>query len=113
MALTSIQEGTQKLDDESLMTFLEEAEVIVNCSPLTYLPLDSMEQEALTPNHFLLGSSSGVRLPMVSTAEEVSLLKGSWTAIQKQLDLFWRRWTREYLPSLTKRTKWFDEVKPV
>ncbi|XP_062703145.1 uncharacterized protein LOC115264088 [Aedes albopictus] len=113
VALATLQDGSQKLDDESLLTFLAEAEGIVNCRPLTYLPLDSIEQEALTPNHFLLGSSSGVRLPIVQTDNEVSLLKGSWTAIQKYLDIFWRRWTREYLPTLTKRTKWFGDVKPV
>ncbi|XP_058449120.1 uncharacterized protein LOC131429087 [Malaya genurostris] len=37
----------------------------------------------------------------------------SWSQIQYQLDVFWRRWTREYLPTLTKRTKWFGDVKPV
>ncbi|XP_062548041.1 uncharacterized protein LOC134213248 [Armigeres subalbatus] len=113
VALTAIQDGGQKLDDEALLTFLAEAEGIVNCRPLTYLPLDSIEQEALTPNHFLLGSSSGVRLPVVQTTDEVSLLKGSWTAIQRYLDTFWKRWTREYLPTLTKRTKWFGEAEPV
>ncbi|XP_062712837.1 uncharacterized protein LOC134289973 [Aedes albopictus] len=113
VALAAIQDGSQKLDDESLVTFLAEAEGIVNSRPLTYLPLDSVEQEALTPNHFLLGSSSGVRLPVVPTVNEVSLMKGSWTAIQRYLDAFWKRWTREYLPTLTKRTKWFGDVKPV
>lgn len=26
---------------------------------------------------------------------------------------FWKRWIREYLPTLTRRTKWFEEVKPI
>ncbi|XP_062715284.1 uncharacterized protein LOC134291501 [Aedes albopictus] len=113
VALSSLQDSSEKLNDESLQTFLAEAEAIVNCRPLTYLPLDSIEQEALTPNHFLLGSSSGVRLPVVQTTDEVSLLKGSWTTIQKLLDIFWKRWVREYLPTLTRRTKWFGETKPI
>jgi hypothetical protein len=27
--------------------------------------------------------------------------------------MFWRRWLREYLPELTRRNKWFKDVKPV
>ncbi|XP_058811097.1 uncharacterized protein LOC131675992 [Topomyia yanbarensis] len=49
-----------KLDDEGLLTLVTEVECLVNTRPLTYLPLDSEESEALTPNHFLIGSSSGV-----------------------------------------------------
>ena len=51
-----------KLDDEGLQTLVVEAEKIVNSRPLTYLPLDSEESEALTPNHFLLLSSNGAKL---------------------------------------------------
>lgn len=38
-----------------------EAENMVNSRPLTYLPLESAEAEALTPKHFLLLSSNGVK----------------------------------------------------
>lgn len=103
----------EKLDDESLQTLLVEAEAMVNSRPLTYLPLDSAEQEALTPNHFLLGSSSGVRQPVVGATSGSSILKRSWTGIQKKLDGFWKRWVLEYLPTLTKRTKWFGECTPL
>ncbi|XP_065084796.1 uncharacterized protein LOC135707005 [Ochlerotatus camptorhynchus] len=46
-------------DEETFITALAEAESMVNTRPLTYLPLDSKESEALTPNHFLLLSSNG------------------------------------------------------
>ncbi|XP_062533250.1 uncharacterized protein LOC134202211 [Armigeres subalbatus] len=49
----------EKLDDEGLQTLVVEAERMVNSRPLTYLPLESEESEALTPNHFLVWSSSG------------------------------------------------------
>lgn len=29
------------------------------------------------------------------------------------VDNFWRRWVREYLPDLTRRTKWHEEVDPI
>ncbi|XP_062557391.1 uncharacterized protein LOC134222264 [Armigeres subalbatus] len=58
-AMTTMPQN-EKLDDEGLQTLIVEAEAVVNSRPLTYLPLDSAEQEALTPNHFILGSSTGV-----------------------------------------------------
>ncbi|XP_055604354.1 uncharacterized protein LOC129752604 [Uranotaenia lowii] len=103
----------ERLDDEKLHTLLVEAESIVNSRPLTYLPLDAAESEALTPNHFLLGSSDGVRQPPTEDVCDNKLLGNSWNLLQRQLNTFWKRWTNEYLPTLTRRTKWFDEVKPV
>ncbi|XP_058839077.1 uncharacterized protein LOC131694616 [Topomyia yanbarensis] len=105
--------NNRRLDDEALETFMVEAEAIVNSRSLTYLPLASEEHEALTPNHFLLGSSSGVRQPAMETTGSSKALRSSWDEIQHQLDVFWRRWTREYLPTLTKRPKWCGEAKPV
>lgn len=103
----------EKLDDEAYQTLLVEAESIVNSRPLTYLPLLSTEQEALTPNHFLLGSSSGVIAPSVLKVDKPQELGRSWSILQKQLDRFWKRWVREYLPTLTKRTKWFAKSRNV
>ncbi|XP_055621977.1 uncharacterized protein LOC129765589 [Toxorhynchites rutilus septentrionalis] len=71
IAMSSLPQE-QKLDDEPLYTVAVEAEAIVNARPLTYLPLDAAEQEALTPNHFLLGSSSGVKHPTVKTRDHSS-----------------------------------------
>ncbi|XP_058810947.1 uncharacterized protein LOC131675818 [Topomyia yanbarensis] len=103
----------RKLDDESLLTLVTEAESIVNSRPLTYLPLDAEESEALTPNHFLLGCSSGIRSSAVENTSSVQAVRSSWHMIKHELDCFWKRWIREMLPRLTKRTKWFDEVKVV
>lgn len=102
----------RKLDDEALWTYVVEAESIVNSRPLTYLPLDTPEQEALTPNHFLLGSSSGVKQPSVDLGS-TQLIRNTWDVLQANLDHFWRRWIREYLPTLTKRTKWFEDGRSV
>lgn len=48
-ALSALDDG-RKLTDEILLTTLAEAEDIVNSRPLTYLPLDSEAEAALTPN---------------------------------------------------------------
>lgn len=112
-AMHTAYDNNRKLDDEGLETLVVEAEWIVNSRPLTYLPLDTDEGEALTPNHFLLGSSNGVRQPTSAVNTYASTARSTWNQIQLQLDTFWRRWIREYLPILTKRSKWFGEVKPV
>ncbi|XP_055604358.1 uncharacterized protein LOC129752608 [Uranotaenia lowii] len=101
-----------KLDDEGLNTLIVEAESIINSRPLTYLPLDSAEFEALTPNHFLLGSSNGIKQPAVPIAKQRNL-RETWGLIQRELDTFWRRWTKEYLPILRRQDKWFQDAEPV
>lgn len=104
---------TRKMDDEALQTVVVEAEAIVNSRPLTYLPLDSEEQESLTPNHFLLYSSSGIKQPSTEIDESSKDPIKVHDLIQRNLDHFWKRWIREYLPTLTRRSKWFAETKPV
>ncbi|XP_055597066.1 uncharacterized protein LOC129747074 [Uranotaenia lowii] len=101
-----------KLNDEGLQTLLVEAEGIVNSRPLTYLPLDAAEYEALTPNHFLLGSSNGVKQPAVPV-EENRKLKTTWDLIQHELDVFWKRWLKEYMPIIRRRSKWFKQVRSI
>ncbi|XP_055633977.1 uncharacterized protein LOC129774286 [Toxorhynchites rutilus septentrionalis] len=96
-AMKSIPQD-DKLDDEGLQTVLVEAEEIVNSRPLTYLPLDSAEREALTPNHFILGSSSGVVQPITKLEDSANELNASWNLVQKRIDHFWRRWVEETKP---------------
>ncbi|XP_053685748.1 uncharacterized protein LOC128735282 [Sabethes cyaneus] len=112
-AMLGAYDFNRKLDDESLRTFVTEAESIVNNRPLTYLPLDAEESVALTPNHFLLGSSNGVRQAAVKPTVNCDVVRKSFEMIKQELDYFWKRWIREMLPTLTRRTKWFGEVKMV
>ncbi|XP_058456811.1 uncharacterized protein LOC131434173 [Malaya genurostris] len=103
----------EKLDDEGLQTLVVEVEGLVNSRPLTYLPIDSEESEALTPNHFLLGSSSGVKQPVVPLASRTKISRDTLTQIQQRLDVFWTRWLLEYMPVIRRQSKWFGEVKAI
>ncbi|XP_055585157.1 uncharacterized protein LOC129738006 [Uranotaenia lowii] len=101
------------LDDEGLHTLSVEAESMVNSRPLTYLPLYSEESEAITPNHFLLRNSNGKKIASENHNDNPLVLRDAWDSDQGHLKMLWKRWVREYMPTLTKRTKWFGDTKPV
>ncbi|XP_065080573.1 uncharacterized protein LOC135703310 [Ochlerotatus camptorhynchus] len=102
-----------KPDDETLETVIVEAEAMINTRPLTYIPLESADQESLTPNHFLLGSSSGVKQLAVQLTDYRMTLRSSWKLAQHLADEFWKRWLKEYLPVISRRSKWFEDVKDI
>ncbi|XP_062713831.1 uncharacterized protein LOC134290670 [Aedes albopictus] len=89
------------------------AESILNSRPLTYLPIYSEEQEALTPNCFLMLSTSGGNQPAREPVEDIATARCNWDLCKQLLDRFWARWVKEYQPTITKRTKWFKNVKLV
>ncbi|XP_055619209.1 uncharacterized protein LOC129764293 [Toxorhynchites rutilus septentrionalis] len=109
--LTAMKPGRNPTD-ETLRNMLTEVENVINSRPLTYVPIEDPEAPVLTPNHFLLGSSSGLK-PATTFDDSAVVLRRSWCISQVETNIFWKRWVRDYLPDLTKRTKWFDEVKPI
>ncbi|XP_073814309.1 uncharacterized protein [Musca autumnalis] len=97
----------RELREKFLRAALADVENIINSRPLTYIPLESTDLEALTPNHFLLGSSSGIRERDYS--ENSSMPSTKMFSLSNMIaNEFWKRWIREYLPCLTRRTKWFN-----
>jgi len=95
----------QTLDDEGLATLMCEVESIVNSRPITKSSDDPKDLEALTPNHLLLLSGCPNRAPGVFDSAD-SYTRRRWRQVQYLADIFWRRWIKEYLPSLQTRQKW-------
>ena len=98
------------VDDFTLYTMLTEVESIVNSRPLTAQSDDVNDLECLTPNHFLLGRRSPNLPPGVFYERDMCSRK-RWRQAQFLTDQFWRRWVREYLPTLTTRSKWTKETR--
>lgn len=94
----------QLLDDEGLNTLMCEVEAIVNGRPLTKLSDDPRNLEPLTPNHLLL-LRSGSKVPPGVFTKEDCYKNRRWRQVQYLAGVFWRRWIREYLPSLQERQK--------
>ena len=87
----------QLVNDETLLTLMAEIE-----SLLTHVSIDPQDPEAITPNHFLIGRNSPNVPPDVFDERDLNSRK-RWRQAQT---LFWRRWLREYMPTLTERRKW-------
>ncbi|XP_062708679.1 uncharacterized protein LOC134288299 [Aedes albopictus] len=98
--------------DEELRNALTEIEGVLNTRPLTHVPIDDEAAPALTPNHFLLGSSDGSKPLSLVDADTAALRRGHPTS-QWLANLFWKRWVRDYLPDITRRTKWYEQAKPL
>uniref|UniRef100_A0A336LWI0 CSON002273 protein n=1 Tax=Culicoides sonorensis TaxID=179676 RepID=A0A336LWI0_CULSO len=97
--------------DPLLNSYLIEVEDIINSRPLTYLPLDSEESEALTPNHFIKGQSNVP--PLGIKNYDVKFMKQNWQNSQLLKQRFWERWLKEYLPTLNRRSKWCTPTSPL
>ena len=97
----------QTLDDEGISTLMCEVEAIVNGRPITKLSDDPRDMEPLTPNHLLL-LRAGPTFPPATLSEQ-DIYGRRWRQVQYLADVFWRRWIKEYLPSLQQRQKWNKE----
>ncbi|XP_037774346.1 uncharacterized protein LOC119570828 [Penaeus monodon] len=103
------QHGNQ-LDDDSLQTFMVEAESIVNSRPLTLDSINSIENlDPLTPNHLLTMKSKVVLPPPGNFQNNDLYSRKRWRRVQYLANVFWSRWKKEFLQSLQSRDKW---IKP-
>ena len=102
--------NNQVLPEQTLHTVLVETEAINNSRPLVSVSDDLDDYEALTPNHFLIGRASPISPPGQFEEREVNSRKRSRMA-QALTDMIWRRWRKEYLPSLAIRSKWNKEER--
>ena len=96
----------QRLTDEVLQTLMCEVEAILNSRPLTTLSDEPGAPRPLTPAHLLTLKGPGG--PPCETTASDAYSKKRWRQVQYLADVFWRRWVREYLPSLQERSKWND-----
>ncbi|KXJ42085.1 hypothetical protein RP20_CCG000905 [Aedes albopictus] len=110
-AFRALDDG-RKLTDEILKTVVAEAEEMINSRPLTYMP-DSSEDSALTPNHFLRGTVKESDTMFQDQTDMAGALRDTYQRSQFLAEEIWKRWCKEYLPTINQRTKWYTEQKPI
>lgn len=97
--------GSQILTYEEMNTLLIQIESILNSRPLCPLSSDPSDLSVLTPGHFLtLAPLTTIPTPDYTDAPINRLNR--WQLIQRMQQDFWTRWHREYLCTLTQRSKW-------
>ncbi|XP_058792183.1 uncharacterized protein LOC131664808 [Phymastichus coffea] len=102
----------QSQSEEVLSTLMVEIEHMVNSRPLTHVSVDPDEEEALTPNHFLIGRSSGY--PDTDSCDmEIVSPRRTFEITQNLANGFWKRWLRSYLPTLLPTKKWHRNSPPL
>ncbi|XP_055614749.1 uncharacterized protein LOC129761072 [Toxorhynchites rutilus septentrionalis] len=111
-ALRTLDDG-QRMTDEILVTSLAEAEDLINSRPLTYIPQESADEEAITPNHFIRGTTTSEDVHLDNSVEFSETLRNVYKRSRYLANEFWERWSKEYLPTLNHRSKWFEEKKPL
>ncbi|XP_046567596.1 uncharacterized protein LOC124275936 [Haliotis rubra] len=98
--------GSGDITDEELITAFVAAEGLINSRPLTYQSAHPGDDVPLTPNHFLHGQCGGIFAPDSVDTTSFSPRK-RWRRVQELVRHVWRRWMKEWLPSLQCRRKWF------
>ena len=101
-----IKSRPRKLDEESLRTFLAEAEAIVNSRPLTLENLHDPESKPLSPNQILTMKTKVASPPPGVFQGEGTYARKRWRVVQHMASSFWSRWRKEYLQLLQCRQKW-------
>ncbi|XP_049301323.1 uncharacterized protein LOC125774986 [Anopheles funestus] len=77
----------------------------LNLLPVTTHRLDLTEQA--------IQSHSGEAVPSTAGKELSHTTRTNWKAAQAIAEQYWKRWIKEYLPTISKREKWLKLSKPV
>ena len=102
--------GKDLINEEVLQTVFTEAERIANSRPLTRNSSTPDDDEPLTPGHFLnIRPTANLPPEMVDDSDKFS--RKRWRQAQILANHYWKRWLREYIPSLQERQKWHKTHK--
>lgn len=95
---------------EHFITLLIEIEAVLNSRPIYPPSDDSMNVQALTPGHFLVGEPIVLPPPVPFAGQAEAIGVKLFNERHTMLIHFWTRWQEEYLATLQERKKWRKEI---
>ena len=84
---------------------MAKAVYMINSRPLTRNSNDHSDDIPITPNH-LLHLRPCPTLPAGTFEQSDLYARRAWRQAQRLAQVFWHRWTSQYLPTLLQRQKW-------
>lgn len=102
--------GNTILTHEEFFTLITQVEAVLNSRPLCPLSEDPNDDLALTPAHFLVGTSL-TSFPEPQFKETPMNRLSRWQLVQKLAQTFWSKWSSDYLNRLQARPKWYKGQK--
>lgn len=104
--------GMNSLTFEEYYTVLSQIEAILNSRPISPLSNDSSDPQPLTPAHFLIGQ----RLTTIPDEDYLRIPENrlsKFKRLQRMVQHFWARWSKEYISELQQRTKWKQQFPSI
>ena len=98
------------LTHEVLCTLMAEVCAIVNSRPISPVSHDPDSPLILSPA-MLLTQKGGECQPLPDFIDNKDTYNKLWKQVQVLANIFWKRWSQEYLSLLQSRPKWTDEVE--
>lgn len=106
-------ETTIRLTFEDMTTTLAQIEACINSRPLCTITSDVNDLDPITAGHLLIGTSLNlIPEPSLLTLKDNTLDRVQ--AVQKSVQMFWKRFYIEYLHTMHPRKKWYrpgEEIK--
>ncbi|XP_075250926.1 uncharacterized protein LOC142343123 [Convolutriloba macropyga] len=96
--------GSRRLNLSVFHTVVAEAEGILNSLPLTHFRSILIEEEPLTPNHFLMRRHHFCLKPLANNRTRFSIR--DFKESQTLSDHYWSRLLKEFVPELNRRRRW-------
>ena len=100
--------GAQSIEEEVLITYLVQAERIVNDRPLVPVSEDDVDSPPLRPSDLLRARKKG-EVNISEPLEKIAVKR--WKSIASATQTFWNRWRSEYLSTLQLRQKWLTPAR--
>ena len=103
-ALKSVTNNRPMREDQ-LITILVQIKGTINSRHLTSISDDTDDLTVLTPTHFISGRSLNAQGAVDINEMDIDS-RCNWKVVESLINIYWKRFIKEYISSLNVRKKW-------